>query len=62
MGRIIEDVLDFAKTIKIKKKSISFQSILKLVMNHVKSSYGIAINLSEKEYKVNCNGRKIQGV
>ena len=62
MGRIIEDVLDFARTTEIKKKSVSFQSILKLAMNHVKSSYGVVINLSEKDYKINCDARKIEGV
>jgi len=62
MSRIIEDVLDFARTTEIKKKSISFQSILKLAMNHVKFSYGITINLSEKDYKINCDARKIEGV
>jgi PAS domain S-box-containing protein len=62
MSRIIEDVLDFARTTEIKKKYISFQSILKLAMNHVKSSYGITINLSEKNYKINCDARKIEGV
>ena len=46
MSRIIEDVLDFARTTEIKKKSISFQSVLKLAMNHVKFSYGVTINLS----------------
>ena len=62
MSRIIEDVLDFARTTEIKKKSISFQSVLKLAMNHVKSSYGITINLPEKDYKINCDARKIEGV
>lgn len=62
MSRIIEDVLDFARTSEIKKKSTSFQSILKLSMNHVKSSYGITINLTEKDFKINCDARKIEGV
>ena len=62
MSRIIEDVLDFARTTEIKKKSIAFQSILKLAMNHVKYSYGITINLSEHNYKINCDARKIEGV
>ena len=62
MSRIIEDVLDFARTTEIKKKSISFQSVLKLAMNHVKSSYGITINLPEKDFKINCDARKIEGV
>ena len=62
MSRIIEDVLDFARTTEIKKKSISFQSVLKLAMNHVKSSYGIIINLPEKDFKINCDARKIEGV
>jgi PAS domain S-box-containing protein len=62
MGRIIEDVLDFARTTEIKKKPVSFQSVLKLAMNHVKSSYGIVINLPEKDYTINCDARKIEGV
>ena len=62
MDRIIEDVLDFARTTEIKKKSIAFQSILKLAMNHVKSSYGITINLPEKDFKINCDARKIEGI
>ena len=62
MSRIIEDVLDFARTSEIKKKPIPFQSILKLAMNHVKSSYGITINLSDNDYKINCDARKIEGV
>lgn len=62
MSRIIEDVLDFARTTEIKKNPTAFQSILKLAMNHVKYSYGITINLSEKNYKINCDARKIEGV
>jgi len=62
MSRIIEDVLDFARTTEIKKKPASFQSILKLAMNHVKSFYGITINLPEKDFKINCDARKIEGV
>ena len=62
MSRIIEDVLDFARTTEIKKKSVSFQSVLKLAMNHVKSSYGITINLPENNFKINCDARKIEGV
>ena len=62
MTRIIEDVLDFARTTEIKKKKSSFLSILKLAMNHVKSSYGIIINLPENDYKLNCDPRKIEGV
>ncbi|QLH03786.1 sensor histidine kinase [Nitrosopumilus cobalaminigenes] len=62
MNRIIEDVLDFARTTEIKKKSTSFLSVLKLAMNHVKSSYGITINLPEKDFTINCDPRKIEGV
>ena len=62
MTRIIEDVLDFARTTEIKKKKSSFLSILKLAMNHVKSSYGIIINLPENDYKLNCDPRKVEGV
>ena len=62
MDRIIEDVLDFARTTEIKKKSSSFMSILKLSMNNVKYSYGITINLPENNIKINCDARKIEGV
>jgi two-component system sensor histidine kinase HydH len=62
MNRIIEDVLDFARTTEIKKKRSSFLSILKLAMNHVKSSYGVVINLPEKDFRINCDSRKIEGV
>ena len=31
-------------------------------MNHVKSSYGIIINLPEKDFKISCDSRKIEGV
>ena len=62
MNRIIEDVLDFARTTEIKKKKSSFLRILKLAINHVKSSYGVVINLPENDISVNCDSRKIEGV
>ncbi len=62
MNRIIEDVLDFARTTEIKKKPSSFMSILKLAMNHVKSTYGISINLPERDYTLDCDPRKMEGV
>jgi signal transduction histidine kinase len=62
MDRIIEDVLDFARTTEIKKKSSSILSILKLAMNHVKYSYGVTVNLPEENVKIKCDARKIEGV
>lgn len=62
MSRIIEDVLDFARTTEIKKEPASFLNILKLSMNHIKFPYGVRINLSEKDYEINCDSRKIEGV
>jgi len=62
MSRIIEDVLDFARTTEIKKNKASFLRILKLALNHVKPSYGVIINLPENEVYVNCDARKIEGV
>ena len=62
MDRIIEDVLDFARTSEIKKRPSSFLSILKLAMNHVKYSYGITITLPENNVKINCDSRKMEGV
>jgi len=62
MNRIIEDVLDFARTTEIKKKKSSFLRILKLAINHVKFSYNVIINLPENDIAVNCDARKIEGV
>ena len=62
MNRIIEDVLDFARTTEIKKKKTSFLSILRLAMNHVKTSYGIAIHLPDRDVSVKCDARKMEGV
>ena len=62
MKRIIEDVLDFARTTEIKKKKSSFMAILRLAMNHVKSGYDIQINLPEDDISLKCDSRKIEGV
>jgi signal transduction histidine kinase len=62
MNRIIEDVLDFARTAEIKKKKSSLLRILKLSLNHVKSTYGIVINLPENDVSFCCDPRKIEGV
>ena len=62
MNRIIEDVLDFARTTEIKKKKSSFLRILRLAINHVKSSYGVIINLPENDVSINCDARKLEGV
>jgi len=62
MNRIIEDVLDFARTAEIKKKKSSLLRILKLSLNPVKSTYGIVINLPENDVTLRCDPRKIEGV
>ena len=62
MKRIIEDVLDFARTTEIKKQSESILSILRLTMNHVKSTYGIIINLPDNDVSFKCDARKLEGV
>ncbi len=62
MNRIIEDVLDFARTTEIKKKKSSLLRILKLSLNPVKSTYGIVINLPENDISLHCDPRKIEGV
>ncbi|MFQ5476816.1 MAG: PAS domain-containing sensor histidine kinase [Nitrosopumilus sp.] len=62
MNRIIEDVLDFARTSEIKKKKASLLSILKLAVNHVKTSYGVIINLPENDISLKCDSRKLEGV
>jgi signal transduction histidine kinase len=62
MNRIIEDVLDFARTTEIKKEKSSFLRILRLSINHVKSSYGVMINLPENDVSVTCDARKMEAV
>jgi len=62
MNRIIEDVLDFARTTEIKKKKTSLLSVLKLAINHVKTSYGVIINLPENDISVQGDSRKLEGV
>jgi len=62
MNRIIEDVLDFARTTEIKKKKSSFLRILRLASNHITLPYGIIINLPETDISINCDARKIEGV
>ena len=62
MNRIIEDVLDFARTTEIKKHKSSFLRILKLALNHVKPSYGVIINLPENDVSVTCDARKMEAV
>ncbi len=62
MNRIIEDVLDFAITIEIKKKKLYFLRILRLASNHITLPYGIIINLPETDISINCDARKIEGV
>ncbi len=62
MNRIIEDVLDFARTTEIKKQKSSLLSILRLAMNHVKSSYGIEIHLPDNDISLKCDQRKMESV
>ncbi len=62
MNRIIEDVLDFARTTEIKKKKSSLLRILRLAINHVKTTYGVIINLPENDVSLNCDARKLEGV
>ena len=62
MNRIIEDVLDFARTTVIKKKKTSFMRILKLAINHIHAPFGIEINLPENDVTLKCDSRKLEGV
>ncbi len=62
MNRIIEDELDFARTTEIKKKKSSLLSIMRLALNHVKTTYEIEINLPENDVSLRCDSRKIEGV
>ena len=62
MNRIIEDVLDFAKTTEIKKTTTSLLGILRLSLNHVKFPYGVQIHLPEKDIRISCDSRKIEAI
>ena len=62
MHRIVDDVLDFARTSELNKKKTSFMSILRLSLNNVRSTYGIVIKLPENDVTLNCDPRKIEGV
>ena len=62
MNRIIEDVLEFARTSEIKKTSSSLLRILKLALNHVDYPYGVVINLPDDDVSINCDPRKLEGV
>ena len=62
MNRIIEDVLDFARTTEIKKSESSLLRIMKLALNHVDSSFGVLINFPENDIQLNCDSRKLEGV
>ncbi|MDX1596858.1 MAG: HAMP domain-containing sensor histidine kinase, partial [Nitrosopumilaceae archaeon] len=62
MQRIIEDVLDFARSTELKKHKTSLLKILRLAVNHVRTPFGVHINLPEKDMKVPCDERKIEAV
>ncbi|WP_297592607.1 ATP-binding protein [Nitrosopumilus sp.] len=62
MNRIIEDVLDFAKSTEIKKSPNSLIRIMKLALNHVDTSYGVKINFPENDVSIKCDSRKMEGV
>lgn len=62
MHRIVDDVLDFARTSELNKKKTSFMRILRLSLNNVRSTYGIVIKLPENDITLNCDPRKIEGV
>ncbi len=62
MHRIIDDVLDFARTSEINKKKTSFLSILRLSLNNVRTTYGVVIKLPENDVVLNCDRRKMEGV
>ena len=62
MQRIIEDVLDFARTTELKKSKTSLLKILKLSLNHIKTPFGIQINIPDKDVKIKCDARKMEAV
>jgi len=62
MDRIIEDVLDFARTSALKKSKTSFLRLLKLSINHVHIPIGVVIHMPENDITFSCDARKMEGV
>lgn len=62
MQRIIEDVLDFARTTELKKRNTSLMKILRLAINHIKTPFGVQINLPDKDLRIPCDERKMEAV
>lgn len=62
MNRIIEDVLDFARTTEIKKTNTSLLRVIKLALNHVDSTFGVQINFPDDDIHLKCDSRKMEGV
>jgi len=62
MSRIIEDVLDFARTTEIKKTNTSLLRVIKLALNHVDSTFGVQINFPDDDIHLKCDSRKMEGV
>lgn len=62
MQRIIEDVLDFARSTELKKHKTSLLKILRLAVNHIRTPFGVQIHIPEKDMKVPCDERKMEAV
>ena len=62
MQRIIEDVLDFARTTELKKHRTSLLKILRLAINHIRTPFGVHIHLPEKDMIIPCDERKMEAV
>lgn len=62
MNRIIEDVLDFARSTELNKQNHSLLRILKLSLNHLKPALGIHIELPNNDFSVICDDRKMEAV
>ena len=62
MQRIIEDVLDFARTTELKKHKTSLLKIVRLAINHIKTPFGVQINIPDTDMIIPCDERKMEAV
>lgn len=62
MQRIIEDVLDFARSTELKKHKTSLLKIVKLAINHIKTPFGVQINIPDIDMRIPCDERKMEAV
>ncbi|MDH3677094.1 MAG: GAF domain-containing sensor histidine kinase [Nitrosopumilus sp.] len=62
MSRIIKDTLDYVRTSQLNSSKYSLLNILNESLNNQNVPKSIEIVLPEKDYEVNCDGKKIEAL